>query len=105
MSEKFSDLLSSEDKAREVVENATKEARRIRTGIPEEVSRIEKEYKSELQKFEETGMLKVEKEIAVLREKQEKILEERKSVLETKSAELAPVALELIHAAIKGDRG
>jgi len=105
VSEKFSALLSSEEKARVVVENATKEARRIRTGIPEEVSRIEKEYKSELQKFEENGMLKVGEEISVLREEQKKLLEERKNLLESKSAELAPRALELIHSAIKEGRG
>jgi len=105
VSEKFSALLSSEEEARVVVENATKEARRIRTGIPEEVSGIEKEYKSELLKFEEIGMQKVEKEVAVLREQQEKLLEERKSLLESKSVDLAPRALELIHSAISGDRG
>ena len=45
MSNRLNSLLSAEEKAKEMVEEATREARKIRTGIPAEVSNIENEYK------------------------------------------------------------
>jgi vacuolar-type H+-ATPase subunit E/Vma4 len=105
VSDKLSALLSSEEKAREVVEEALKKARRIRTGIPDEVIKIENEYTSELKKFEEVSMQKVNEEIVGLRKKQSVVLEKQKTVLESKSEALAPKALELIHSALKGEEG
>lgn len=105
MSSKLNLLLSSEENARELVEEATREARRIRTGISAKVSSIEKEYKSELQKFERKGMDKVHEVIAVLTEEQKAILEKGKTSLESRSIELAPRSLELIRSAIEGEKG
>ncbi len=105
MSDRLNSLLSSEENARELIEEATREARKIRTGIPAKVSGIEKEYNSELQKYEEKGMEKVHEELAGLKEKQRVVLEKGKTALETRSGELAPRALELIHSAIEGEKG
>jgi len=104
VSNRLNSLLSSEEKAREKVEEATREARRIRTGIPAEVSKIENEYSSELQKYEKTGMEKVASELALLKEKQNASLEKRKKDLDSISGDIAPRALELIHSAIEGEK-
>ncbi len=88
-----------------MVEEATREARKIRTAIPAEVSRIEKEYSSELEKYEERGMEKVNEELVILSEKQKAILEKGKAELESRSGKIAPRALELIHSAIEGEKG
>ncbi|MCD4707800.1 MAG: hypothetical protein K8S62_08675 [Candidatus Sabulitectum sp.] len=105
MSNRLNSLLSSEENARELVEEAAKEAKRIRTGIPAEVSKIEKEYSAELREYEERGMDKVREELVFLKEKQEEILEKGKTALESKSSELAPRALDLIHSAIEDGKG
>lgn len=105
MSNRLNSLLSSEEKARETIVEATKEARRIRTGIPAEVSRIENEYSSELKKYEEKGMKTVLDELTVFEEKQKEILEKGKTQLDSRSGTIAPRALELIHAAIEGEKG
>lgn len=104
VSDRLNSLLSSEEKAREMVEEATREARKIRTGISEKTSAIEKEYNSELQKYEEKAMEKVHQELAVVKEKLQLSLERGKTALESKSEELAPRALELIHSAIEGGK-
>ncbi|MCK5786007.1 MAG: hypothetical protein KAH54_05570 [Candidatus Sabulitectum sp.] len=104
MSVKLNSLLSSEDSARGIVEEATKEARRIRTGIPAGVSEIEKEYSSELQKYEEKGIEKVQEELSALNEKLKLSLESGKTALEERSKGIAPRALELIHSAIEGEK-
>lgn len=105
MSNRLNSLLSSEKKARDIVEEATREARRIRTGIPAAVSGIEKEYSSQLQKYEEKGMEKVLDELVVLKEEQIAILEKGKKELDSRSDQIAPRALELIHLAIEGEKG
>ena len=105
MSNRLNSLLSAEEKAGEAVEEAAREARRIRTGIPAEISAIREEYNSELQKYEEMGMKKVHKELEVQKEKQRIILQEKKDALDSKAGELAPKALELIRSAIEGEKG
>lgn len=104
MSNRLNSLLSSEEMAREKVEEATREARRIRTGIPVEVSKIENEYSSELQKYEKTGMSKVHNELILLEEKQKVNLEKRKTELDSISGNIAPRAVELIRSAIEGEK-
>ncbi len=105
MSDRLNSLLSSEEKARELVEEATREARKIRTGIPAEVSMIEKEYSSELKKYENQGMEKVYQELRLLKEKQEAVLEKGKADLDSRAENIAPRALELIHSAVEGETG
>ncbi len=104
VSNRLNSLLSAEEKAKEMVEEATREARKIRTGIPAEVSNIENEYSSELKKYEDKGLEKVSGELELLKQKQKAILEERKTILDSRSGELAPKALELIHSAIQGEK-
>lgn len=104
MSNRLNSLLSSEEMAREKVEEATREARRIRTGIPAEVSKIENEYSSELQKYEKTGMNKVHDELVILEEKLKVNLEKKKKDLDSISGNIAPRAVELIRSAIKGEK-
>jgi len=105
VSDRLSSLLSAEEKAQEEVEQAGKEARRLKTGIPATISAIEEDYCSELVRYEETGMQKVREEIAVLTAKLNATLEKGKSSLESRSGILAPRALELIRSAIEGEKG
>ncbi|MEA3266179.1 MAG: hypothetical protein U9P42_04475 [Candidatus Fermentibacteria bacterium] len=104
MSNRLNSLLSSEEMAREKVEEATREARRIRTGIPAEVSKIENEYSSELQKYERNGMGKVNDELVLLEEKQKINLEKRKKDLDSMSGNIVPRAIELIRSAIEKEK-
>ncbi len=104
MSNRLNSLLASEEKAREIVEEATREARRIRTGIPAEISDIEKEYTSELQKYEDVSMDKIRKELVSVSHGQEVLLEKGKEDLDSRSASIAPRALKLIHSAIEGEK-
>ncbi len=104
VSNRLNSLLSAEGKARETVEEATREARKIRTGIPAQVSNIENEYNSELKKYEDKGLEKVSEQLELLKQKQKVILEERKTALDSRAGELAPKALELIHSAIQGEK-
>lgn len=104
MSDRLNSLLSSEEKARESVEEATREARRIRAGISAEVAGIEKEYSLELQKYEEKGISKVHDEIVTLKEKLEVVLKKKEARLDSESGKLAPKALELLRSAIEGEK-
>ena len=104
VSNRLNSLLSSEDKAKEMIEEATREARKIRTGIPAQVSNIENEYNSELKKYEDMGLEKVAGQLELLKQQQQAILEEKKTILDSRAGELAPKALELIHSAIQGEK-
>lgn len=104
VSNRLNSLLASEEKAREIIEEATREARRIRTGIPAEISGIEKEYTSELQKYEDVSMEKIRKELESLSNEQEILLEKSRKDLDSRSETIAPRALELIHSAIEGEK-
>ncbi len=98
-------LLSSEEKARELVEEATKEARRIRTGIPAQISSIESEYDIKLKNLEEEGLKKVNGEIKDLKIKQQAILVKGKKQLDSQSHKIVPKALELLHSALEVEKG
>lgn len=103
MNDRLDSLLSAEQKARDMVDEATREARRIRTGIPSEISAIETEYSSELQKYEEVSMKKIRAEIETLNGKHKVLLEKGKAELDAKAGKLVPEALKLIRSAIEGE--
>lgn len=105
MSERISTLLDAEEKARETVEAAEREARRIRAGIPAEQAAIEKEYQEELARYREKGDSEVEKELAELQARLARTTDAGKQELSSRAGSLAPRAIALLREAIEGERG
>jgi hypothetical protein len=105
MKDRLNSLLSAEEKAQEEVEQARREARRLRTGIPAAVSVIEEEYISMLENNEEACSQRAREELETLTARLNVILATGKDSLESRSHSLAPKALELIRSAIEGERG
>lgn len=105
MSEKLASLLSAEDKARELVDEATKEARKIRTGIPVEVSDLKKAYSLSLQKKEDSDLVKVQEKLSALQKEQNFLLEKKKSQLSSIADSIEPDAERLMHKAVEGEKG
>jgi len=88
-----------------MVEEAQRKARGIRTTIPEEVSSIETEYISELEKYEEKNLSKLQSELDSLETKLQGTLCDRKKELDSRASVLEPRALELIRNAVEGEGG
>lgn len=105
LSRRLDSLLSAENNALEAIEEAERKARGIRASIPGEVSAIEVEYEDELARYESKSIEKVETELVELKQNLQGSLNDRKTSLETASSILGPRALELLHAAVEGERG
>ena len=105
MSGKLESLLTSEEKTREIVDEATREARKIRTGIPMEISDLKKAYSLSLQKKEDSGLIKVQEKLETLQKEQNFLLEKKKSNLNSRADSIAPHAEQLMHKAVEGEKG
>ncbi len=105
MSSRLDSLLSAEKQAETAVEEAERRARGVRTGIPEEVSAIEKEYSEELDMYEEKSLKTLQADLDTLEKQLEEALVKKRTELESKASVLAPKALELMRAAVEGESG
>lgn len=103
MSDRLTQLLAAENSAKEAVEDAERRSREIRTGIPEEAAEIEKEYESELEKYESRGLEKIDEELKHLRSELDETLRKRTEDLDESASVLAPRALELVRQAVEGE--
>ena len=66
MNGRLDSLLAAEKAAGETVEEAERKARGIRTAIPEQISAIEEEYRSEQDKYEKLALEKLDRELEEL---------------------------------------
>lgn len=103
MSDRLNQLLAAENTAKEAVEDAERRSKEIRTGIPEEAAAIEKEYESELEKYESRGLEKIDEELKKLRGELDETLRKRREELDDSASVLAPRALELVRQAVEGE--
>ena len=105
MSEKLKSLLASEEKTREIIDEATRSARKIRTGIPIEISELKKAYSLSLKKKEDSGLIKVQEKLDSLQKEQNFLLEKKKTSLNSRADSIAPYAQKLMHKAVEGEKG
>jgi len=105
LSEKLKSLLTSEEKTREIIDEATRNARKIRTGIPIEISELKKQYSLSLQKKEDSDLIKVQEKLDTLQKEQNYLLEKKKTSLNSRADSIAPHAQKLMHKAVEGEKG
>ena len=105
MNGRLDSLLAAEKAAGETVEEAERKARGIRTAIPEQISAIEEEYRSEQDKYEKLALEKLEGELEELQAQLAEELEKKKRKLDDSASVLAPEALKLLRGAVERERG
>jgi len=98
-------LLATEKAAGETVEEAERKARGIRTAVPEQISAIEDEYRSEQEKYEKMALEKLDDELEELQAKLAEDLQKKKRKLDESASVLAPEALKLLRGAVERERG